>query len=72
MVSEARKLQLIAELLKIDNDALLEKVEALIKGAYAPTEKVKLSEKYGGALKLTDKEYESLHQQLAEMRNEWE
>lgn len=45
MVSEARKLHVIEEVLKIDSDALLAKVEAVLKNApkVAKTEKSKLT-----------------------------
>lgn len=72
MITEERKLQVIQEVLKIDDEALLTEVEVLLKGKSTSTEKPKLSDKYRGALQLTDKQYDSLHQQLVEMRNEWE
>ena len=34
--------------------------------------KLKLSEKYSGALGLTDEEYTSFHQHIKQVRNEWE
>lgn len=72
MVSEARKLNLIEKVLKIDNEALLTQVEALLKGASAPEEKLKLSKKYRGALKLSDNQRQDLQKHLQDVRNEWE
>lgn len=72
MITEARKLQLIEEVLKIDDEALLAEIEVLLKGKPSVADKLKLSDKYRGALQLTDKQYDNLHRQLAEMRNEWE
>lgn len=70
MVSEARKLYVIEEVLKIDNEALLAELEALLKRAYTPKEK--LSKKYRGLLKLSDKQREDLQKHLQDIRGEWE
>ncbi|RQP11663.1 MAG: hypothetical protein EAS52_21280 [Parapedobacter sp.] len=72
MVTEARKLHVIEEVLKINNEALLTEVESLLKKAYTSPKKGKLSDKYRGALKLTDERDESIQQQLTDMRNEWD
>jgi len=72
MVTEARKLHLIEEVLRIDNEALLTQIEALLKAASAPKEQLPLSKKYRGALKLSDNQRQDLQKHLEEVRNEWE
>lgn len=72
MISKARKLHVIEEVLKIDNEVLLTQVEALLKGASAPKETLKLSEKYRGALKLSDSQRKDMQKYLKDVRNEWE
>ncbi len=54
---------------------LIEDLEALnivkvLKRVSSP--KVKLSERFAGSLKLSDKEYEDLQNQITESRKEWE
>lgn len=74
MILESRKLHVIEEVLRLNNEALLAKIEALLKRAYTKPkqQQVRLSEKYAGSLKLTDKQYTDMQQQLTDMRNEWE
>ncbi len=44
----------------------------IIKVLSKNSSKEKLSDKFRGSLKLTDKEYNHIQQQLTDMRNEWE
>lgn len=71
MISKARKLNLIEEVLKIDNEALLAQVEALL-GTSDPKEKLQLPKKYRGTLKLSDHQRQDLRKHLQDVRNEWE
>ncbi|MES2278774.1 MAG: hypothetical protein V4592_22275 [Bacteroidota bacterium] len=65
-------------LLQVNNDKaykLIEDLEALhlikvLKKTSHP--KAKLSEKFAGALKLSDKEYNNFQDSLTQSRNEWE
>ncbi len=65
--------------LQINNDKaykLIEDLEALnivkVISRTGGNVKKKLSEKFAGALKLTDKQYQDIINQAKEMRNEWE
>ncbi len=72
MVSEARKLSVIEQVLKVDSEAVLDEVEALLNKFTKPTESMKLSTKYRGSLKLSDARFQELQQQMKNIRNEWE
>lgn len=71
MVSNARKLYLIEELLKIRSDKVLAEVEAVLKKA-SVTEiaKTKLSDRFAG--KLSSETGKQLQDYVAQSRNEWE
>jgi len=72
MISKARKLNLIEKVLKIDNEALLDQVEALLRGTSVKSKTTKnLSEKYAGSLKLTDEQYADFQSQVSQGRQEW-
>lgn len=70
MVTEARKLYVIEKVLKIDDEALLAEVEALLAEAYSS--KKQHGKKYRGALKLSDGQRQDLQTHLQDIRNEWE
>lgn len=72
MVSEARKLHIIEEVLKIKSVVVLSEIEAIIKKSAKPKNTRKLSDKYAGSLKLTDKQYNNFQNQVCEGRSEWE
>jgi len=70
MVTEARKLHVIEELLKLNNDTILKEVEALLKKASTPPKTTKLSERFAG--KLSSKTAKQLQEHIVKSRNEWE
>lgn len=72
MITEARKLHLIEKVLRIDNEALLAQIETLLKTESTPKEQLPLSNKYRGALKLSDAQRQDLQKHLEDIRNEWE
>lgn len=72
MISASRKLQVIEEVLKIDNEALLAEIEVLLKGFSAIKEKADFSAKYRGALKLSEEQRQDLQKHLKDIRDEWE
>ena len=72
MISEARKLHIIEELLKVKSETILSEVEAVLKKTSQPDKTKKLSEKYAGSLQLTDKQYADFQNQINQSRSEWE
>lgn len=70
MVTEARKLHVIEELLKLNNDTILKEVEALLKKASISPKTTKLSERFAG--KLSSKTAKKLQEHIIQSRNEWE
>ncbi|WP_257670954.1 hypothetical protein [Parapedobacter tibetensis] len=72
MYSEARKLHLIEELLKVKSDTVLAQVEIVLKKATKPVKTQRLSQKYAGSLNLTDDQYADFQNQVTEGRKEWE
>lgn len=75
MYSEARKLHLIEEVLKIESDAVLAEIEAVVKKAMPPKKSAKANTKTGklrGALNLTQDQYKDFNQHIKDTRNEWE
>ncbi|WP_257667061.1 hypothetical protein [Parapedobacter tibetensis] len=72
MYSEARKLHLIEELLKVKSDTVLAQVEVVLKKAKKPVKTQRLSQKYAGSLNLTGDQYADFQNQETEGRKEWE
>lgn len=71
MVSNARKLHLIEELLKIQSEKVLAEVEAVLKKASASTvEASELSDKFAG--KLSSSTARKLQKHVVQSRKEWE
>lgn len=70
MVSETRKLHVIEEVLKLNNDTILKEVEALLKKASVSPKTTKLSDRFAG--KLSAKTAKQLQDHIVQSRNEWE
>lgn len=70
MVTEIRKLHVIEEVLKLNNDAILKEVEALLKKSSVSSKATKLSDRFAG--KLSSKTAKQLQAHILESRNEWE
>ncbi len=71
MISAARKLHVIEEVLKVKSEAILSEVEAVLKKTSKPDKTRKLSEKYAGSLQLTDKQYADFQNQINQSRSGW-
>lgn len=71
MITEARKLHLIEEVLKINSDTVLAELESVIKKSTKLKTTKKLSDKYAGALKLSDAQRQDLQKHLEDIGNEW-
>ena len=69
MISEVRKLHVIEEVLKLEDDAILREMEALLEKVSKSTKTVKLSEKFAG--KLSSKTARQLQEHIVQSRNEW-
>lgn len=70
MVTEIRKLHVIEEVLKLNNDTILTEVEALLKKSSVTRTTTRLSERFAG--KLSSKTAKQLQEHITQSRNEWE